>query len=217
MPKTMQVVYKRVEDIKVSPFNPSARVTDLALHVLEEEIKLDGEILQPLTISEDGFLSDGHRRLAIAKKLGIVEVPTITKKGYSNTELWRKMNTGTRRMGSADVFQAIVLHNAPIEALPNYFRYPIETLIDLVGIDLAKEIAEKGYTPHIVRTIQQVMKYCKREEDPTFAQFVTRWLIEQRQNYAVRKAMESKVPLEDILIAINENKKLVKAWKVSEK
>ena len=216
MPKNMQVKYMNVEDIQVSPFNPPVRTTDKSLHILKEEISDDGEILIPLILSEDGFLADGHRRLAIAKELGIKEVPTITQKGHDNANLWRTLNTGTRKMGSADVFQAIVLHGAPIEALPRYFQYPIESLIDLVGMDLAREIAEKGYTPHIVGTIRQVMKYCKREEDATFAQFVTKWLIEQRQNYAVRKAMESKVPLEDILTAINENKKLIKAWKVSE-
>lgn len=212
----MKIEYMDVDDVVVAPWNPASRVSEHSLRDLCEQIRDVGRVLSPLQITEDGILSDGHGRLKCAKMLGIRRVPVIHQKGFTSVDLWRALNTGVRKVGSKDYFQAIVIHNAPYDIVQQeYFRFPIEWLVTHLGLDLAREIAEKGYSPGgIYKAISAVVRYCQRQGEDAFAQFVARWIVANRQSYSVRKAIEDGIDPGEILLAIDENRKIEHVWRV---
>ena len=63
---------------KIKPVNEEWTKTSRKLKTLEEEIKKDGYIKQPLIVNKvTGLTEDGNHRIIVAKKLGIKEVPVI--------------------------------------------------------------------------------------------------------------------------------------------
>lgn len=71
----MQIVLKKVDDIRPYPNNP--RKNDNAVDAVAASIAEFG-FKQPIVIDSDGVVIAGHTRLKAAKKLGLKEVPCIT-------------------------------------------------------------------------------------------------------------------------------------------
>jgi len=94
---------------KIKPVNEEWTKTSRKLKTLEEEIKKDGYIKQPLIVNKvTGLTEDGNHRIIVAKKLGIKEVPVIyindgklglqdlSKTKSELKQLWDKIGTTAR-------------------------------------------------------------------------------------------------------------------------
>jgi len=76
-----EVIYLKIEEIKLNPYQPRKLIDEKSLEELANSIKEKG-ILQPLVVrrTREGYqLIMGERRLRAAKLAGLTEVPVIVK------------------------------------------------------------------------------------------------------------------------------------------
>jgi ParB family chromosome partitioning protein len=76
-----EVIYLKIEEIKLNPYQPRKLIDEKSLEELANSIKEKG-ILQPLVVrrTHEGYqLIMGERRLRAAKLAGLTEVPVIVK------------------------------------------------------------------------------------------------------------------------------------------
>src|SRR6266403_3637139 len=71
----LNIVYRRIEDLKPDPANPR-RHTKRQIRQIAESIKAFGFNV-PILIDRDGNIIAGHGRYDAARLLGITEVPTL--------------------------------------------------------------------------------------------------------------------------------------------
>ena len=80
----MQIIYKKVEDLK--PYEKNPRKNRKAVKYVANSIKQFG-FKVPLVIAENNVVVCGHTRLLASKKLGLEEVPCIIADDLSEEEL----------------------------------------------------------------------------------------------------------------------------------
>lgn len=85
-------------------FNPDGRTTKGAVSVLASKVVEAGNrILVPIHVSRDGHIIDGHRRVTVARMLGIEEIPAI---------VWQDITYRDQRFG-----EMFLVFNEPVRKL----------------------------------------------------------------------------------------------------
>jgi hypothetical protein len=199
-----------VGEIKVAGFNPASRTEAGKLRDLKREIEADGKILEPLWVTPDGILVDGHRRLACAKALGYEQVPALIVEGDPLT-LFRKKN-GQQ------------MHLTPVQWLDFYSRggeppkrmsRPIQEVQRLVGEDGLSALVQMRKSPNYINMVRSISEYCGDTSDE-FMRQVFWWLLKRRQQFAVRRAMADEIPPDILTQAIQEDKTIGPRWEIKD-
>ena len=73
--KPLEIVYRRVDELKLDPANPR-RHSKKQIRQIANSIRTFGFIV-PVLIDRDGRVLAGHGRLLACRELGITEVPTL--------------------------------------------------------------------------------------------------------------------------------------------
>lgn len=177
-----------------SPINPDFRTeAGKSLTKLEEGIIEAGGIIQPIIVSNDWRVIDGHRRLQAAKNLGYAEVPVI-KSPLSLQIGWRILNDTSLAIQSDGWVQAHYKGMA-IENIPKPERTRITEIKRLIGDEGFTEIAEREMSSHVLNVAKFAARYIEqrkgneRATDET-TRSVLLWLIRLRQQFAVRSAIK---------------------------
>src|SRR3954468_18362983 len=103
-----------VEEVMVADFNPARRVNRTSLSGLMISIQQHG-ILEPLALTWNKVLADGHRRLACAKLLSMQTVPVAvhTELILDAPALWVVLNAESMSLTPAQWMDA-VSHGLPL-------------------------------------------------------------------------------------------------------
>ena len=102
----------KVALIDVADFNPADRTADLGLKGLKHDVEEADAILVPIhVIPCDGryLLGDGHRRKAIAERLGRTNIPAMIYPSLRRNdlpELWRRLNATPRAVSAREWMEA---------------------------------------------------------------------------------------------------------------
>ena len=80
----MQVIYKKIEDIR--PYEKNPRKNEEAVEYVANSIKEFG-FKVPIVIDKDNVIVTGHTRYKAAKKLGLTEVPIIIADDLSEEQI----------------------------------------------------------------------------------------------------------------------------------
>lgn len=80
----IQLVYRDITELKPYDFNP--RDNAPAIDSLAESIRTFGFVV-PVVVASDGTVAAGHTRIEAAKKLGMIEVPTIVADHLTEEQL----------------------------------------------------------------------------------------------------------------------------------
>lgn len=196
--------------IKDAPFNPLSRTTKRALSNLRESIRKHG-VLQPVTLTSDNYLADGHRRVACARELGIETIPAIYRDG-TLSELWSELNIGTLAPRPKTWLEAVAA-GMSIDGAPERIKRSITELIELVGEEGIDYYATLQRSPHIVRMVRYIANYA---EDGTtdFMRATLKWLDQHQQQFSARRAIADGCPPDVLHDAIIKCQPLKMTWGV---
>ena len=82
--KRLQVVYRRVDELKLDPANPRVHTKKQVRQLANSIETFDFNV--PILIDRDGKVIAGHGRLLACRELGITEVPTLCLEHLSPAE-----------------------------------------------------------------------------------------------------------------------------------
>lgn len=197
------------QKIKVAKYNPSQRVIKNLLG-LTESIKTFG-IIEPLIITDNLELVDGHRRLAVTKTLKLKTVPCVLRNGTTEQLkdiLYLDVNQHKWKISGADQVE-IYKKGGKIE---QRFLNPLLSLIAITGNGIVDVLLKHRQNPNnIYHTFIQLKKYCNLKNDKE----AILWICNTRSSYAVRRAIEASVKPSIFIKAIRGNKNLKHIWVVS--
>ncbi len=210
-----------VSEIIAAPFNPTDRTEEKALEELEARVReLDG-IYQPLLISKDMRLIDGHRRLEVAKRLKYKEVPClITSLGLQAG--WAGMNVSSMPIKGRQYVYAVA-HGLDEAYLPQDQRRKVKRLRELTG-ERFIEIADAGLSTTVLDIVYRIGAITGDKSDEWMRR-VLFWVVRHKMQNPARKAIEQAIKIDaiptvsDILRrAVNRNVPLTEGlgWSVAD-
>lgn len=204
----------KLNQITVADFNPARRVNRSALSGLLISIQKHG-ILEPLALTKDCVLADGHRRFACAKLLDMEAVPVaIHEESPLNAPaLWVVLNAESMNLTPSQWLDAVV-HGLPLDTagFPESMKRRILRLQLLLGKDTLEELVEGGRSPTIIDTAERIAKYCGHKNDESFMKSTLLWLLMVGNSFSARNAIEEEIPVDILEEAIEEGKVLQKIW-----
>ena len=206
-----------LEDVKIARFNPSKRSDRTRLTGLLLSIREHG-ILEPLVLTQDRILADGHRRLACAKLLKMETVPVAihSESGLDAPTLWVILNADTMNLTPSQWLAAVDAGLAlDTPGFPDSLRRRVERLIDLVGREGLRLLVEQGRSPYIIDAADRVVRYCDRRDDEIFYRQTLDWLIHVGNSFNVRSAIVEEVPSDLLSEAIVQGRELARVWDIS--
>lgn len=209
-----KVIMCPVGQLKASPFNPERRTEDAhKLHRLEEAIIEAQGIVQPIIVSNDYRIIDGHRRLQAAKNLGYVEVPVIISP-LSLQVGWRVLNDTTLNVQSGDWVRAHYLGMA-LENIPKVERGRIWQIKRLIGDDGFADLAQRNMSSNVLNEARRVAKYVEgktNREQPSddMLRSVLRWMIDIGQQFPARAAVRQNMNPKLLRYSIENNLELAR-------
>lgn len=156
-----------VSKIEGSKFNPPQRTSASALVALKEDIQRRG-ILSPVHVipGDDGgpyVLIDGHRRVSVARDIGLTHVEACVHEDVSLDDavhLWSSLNRTSRSINGKEWLGMWWLAGPKSEkSLPPIIRSQIkECMVIFGGRDGVKILIEKNQSPAIVHAIHMTHK-----------------------------------------------------------
>lgn len=202
----MTVFEMPLDEIKLAPFNPSMRTTGQSLHDMLNDIREQG-VMYPVSLSRDGFLGDGHRRVACAKIIGLKSIPAM-RFDKSVEQLFR-LNGIQRPVTDRDWVQVWVSGNHDV---PNKNSKRIGRVIEIVGEAGMQALAAKQRGTSMLDVTRMIVNYCEKDE-PEFIHKTFWWLLNTGQQFAARSAMRTGVSPDILEDAVLNNRHIIREWK----
>lgn len=212
-----QFSHLALSQITVADFNPARRSNRSALSGLLISIQKHG-ILEPLVLTADMVLSDGHRRYACAKILDLPEVPVAIhhESSLDAPALWVVLNAETMNLTPSQWLDAVV-HGLPLETagFPESMKKRILRLKQLLGTEALSELVDQGRSPTILDTAERIAKYCGHRGNEDFLREVLLWLTLVGNSFSARNAIDEEIPTDILEEAIAGGHPLHKVWDIS--
>lgn len=202
--------------ITVADFNPARRVARSGLGGLLISIQQHG-ILEPLALTKDKVLADGHRRLACAKLIGMKHVPVAIhhELELDAPALWVVLNSESLNLTPSQWLDAVA-HGLSLETqgFPESLKRRIMRLKELIGDEAIAELVEAGRSPNIIDSAERVAKYCSKKGDDKFMKQTLISLMATGNPFSVRAAMGEEIPDDLLIEAIEGNHPLQRVWDI---
>lgn len=209
------IEYVPIESLKAAPFNPPARVEGKRLKNLKRSIEKAGEIIVPIIVTGENYIADGHRRVTIAKELGLETIKAIRKEHWTLADLWSMLNSGVLSPTRVTWMQA-VSEGMPIECVEDMeAKRQIEALIRIAGKRLFDELATKGRSPWIGQNAIHTANYCGEQGNDEFCRKTILWFEAHETQNAARDAITAGCPAEVLRSAINDNRPIRQYWGIA--
>lgn len=197
--------YVSADEIRTATFQPVSRTLPPALRKLKINIQREGIINALVVSADDGCLADGHRRLAVAKALGLTAVPVKVRKG-SSADLFRMLNQDTKPITAKAWHESVAL-GLPTEAVPEREGKYITRMIEVLGWEDYQVIALEGTTSFIYKVAEMIARYVGESNDDFLRQTI-HWLYNLNMQRPAIEAMKGQTPVSVLVSAIKNNKAL---------
>ena len=207
----MKVESINTNKIKTASYNPTWRNTK-RLNSLSKSISEYG-IIEPLLLTQDLDLVDGHRRLAVAKILGLKDVPCILKNGTTKQlrdTIYLEVNQNSLKLNGADQVE-IYKKGGKIE---KKYLNPLLSLIEICGTKIIDLLIDRRQNPYALHgAYARLRKYIGvKNINSVGVKKTILWLNHHKQIFAVRRAIEARTSPKVILNAIIKNRPLKRTW-----
>lgn len=178
-----------VAKLRPNGFNPVLRVNKNTkkYKTLRESIRQYG-IIEPLIISPDGLVINGHRRLACAIDLGLTEVLCVVTNRNAQ-QSWTESIVNQQGINGRQIIQATAQGLDPVY-LPKPIADAVIDLQELAGPDLYGEMAMEGVSTYVRKTVNDACRYTG-DDSHEWRVRVLRWTVKHKMQLAVRKAIEN--------------------------
>lgn len=204
-PKRIYVQFVNVNDLKPAPFNPSFRTSEKATKDLVRSMNEKGFLnTEPIKITRDNYIADGHRRWTVAKKLGITYIPALVTH-LNLDEAWATSQEATRPVSTKEVMEAQLRGlKAPLR---NSVGKNLTYYTNKYGEDIIRYVYEHGKSIPLIQVAERVYRYVGWNEDSI--SLVLRWIIENKMSNLVQLIIAQGV-LKDALREKIENNEPIK-------
>jgi hypothetical protein len=202
MKMTMRKIVK-VGDLKEAEYNPPNRTSAERTRELEDSMELLG-MLHPITTTPENSVVDGHRRLAVAKRLKWKEVECNVVHNAPE-EVYASVNTTPRRMSGNDALGVWLKQPRAVTVRADK---AFNKMTEVIGRVLVKKIYDAGCSMRVYMTAVHIARYCDDSTDETI-QEVTAWLLEFATIGQVMKALEAGVNPRKIIKAIRAKEPII--------
>ena len=199
MTKTRQMV--SVADLKDARHNPPNRITAKNIKTLADSMESIG-LLQPVTVTLDNEIVEGHRRVAAAKQLGWEKIEANIVKDADADAIYGSLNTTARKLSGCDALYVWLANSKAV--VPSQARAFVE-MNEQLGRPLVKELCKAGFSRRMFLTARRIARYCDAEDSETL-QSVVRWMLTFPVAGQVMKAMEAGESPKTILSAVRSGK-----------
>jgi len=178
--------------VKLRPngFNPALRVRKSSnkYKMLRESIRQYG-IIEPLIVSPDGLVINGHRRLACALDLGLTEVLCVVTNRNAQ-QSWTESIVNQQGINGRQIIQATAQGLDPVY-LPKPIADTVIDLQELAGPEFYSEMAMGGdVSTYVRKAVNDVCRYTGDESYEWRAR-VLRWVVKHKMQKKAREAIES--------------------------
>jgi hypothetical protein len=194
-----EIVMFETDTIIPAMFNPPTRTLGGSLSSLKKSIEEIG-IIYPLLTTPKRELIDGHRRLACAKVLGINKVPVIVITGDAD-RVFDDVNRTVRKLGTSEQL-FVYLAGGPISASA---KKPIQELEELIGKKDLEFMAENRLSANSIVDVLGRLRGYLGDMTSGFWKTAARWLIYNKQQFAIRIALKDKIEKGLLVAAIEAN------------
>ena len=205
----------QVSKLRKNGFNANLRINKESkkYKALRESIREFG-ILDPVNVSPDGLIIDGHRRIECAKDIGLQEVLCIVTSTNAQ-RAWAECAMNQLGTNGRQIIQATAQGLDPVY-LPKPIADVVRDLQDLAGPDLYQTMAADGVSTYVRKAVNDLCRYTG-DDSHEWRVRVLRWVVRHKMQLAIRKAIEAD-PLneeggaERLRSAINRDAPLRALW-----
>lgn len=202
-----EVVQVPVNDIQVAPYNPESRTNTKNMAQLERDIIEAGGILVPLALTCDGKLADGHRRLRIAKRLGMPTVPCIYYPTSDPKRLWSLLSLGSKPITPRDWMEAY--HKGlGLANLPPRYQTLLAALKRILNDKEYDQFVEKKRNPGMLNNVYTIANYCKDCSD-AYVREILLWIMQYEQLNLLRHAIKGGMSSDEVVEIILSKRRMV--------
>lgn len=189
--KTMTVRQVAISDLRLAPYNPKHRTKADSpfLRQLEKSI-VDIGLIHPIDINKANDVIDGHRRVAIAKKLGWETIPALIVEG-ERERIYADVNATARGLSGADKLQ--VWLSEPTAVTPRVAA-TFENAAELVGRDMLEKMAKNGQSLRLYRQAREIANYVSGETSGPLVRKALTWQIRHANSLVVRQYLAARHP-----------------------
>lgn len=190
----------KVGELIGATYNPPNRCSAERTRELSASMELVG-MLHPITITPSRTIIDGHRRLAVAKRLKWKEVEcNVISDENPPEEIYASVNTTPRRMSGNDALGVWLKCPRAVTIRADKAFAKME---EAIGRVLVKKIYDSGCSMRVYRTAVAISRYCDDSTDETIRE-VTAWLLDFAAIGHVMKALDAGVNPKKIMKAIHD-------------
>lgn len=183
MLKTRQMV--KLSTLRNAKHNPPNRVLKANIGLLADSMDTLGQ-LQPITITLDNEIIDGHRRVAAADLIGWKDIEANIVKECDANAVYGSINTTARKLSGSDSLFVWLENNA---AVVYSQQKQFKEMEEAIGRPLMKKICKAGGSRRVYLTARRIAHYCEMglETLPS----IVEWLLEFPVSGQIMKAIES--------------------------
>lgn len=175
-----------IADLKSARFNPKTRLTGIS--GLAESIQEVG-LLDPIKVSPNNEIIDGHRRVAAYQYLGLEEIECILLKGDLPT-IYAHINSQSRKLSGNETLQVYLKQKTAVSPRAKQL---IEDAEKYIGRELVIELAKNGMSIHTYRHAKRLAVEAGVDLEEWVPRTV-RWLIKYKCVGAFQRALAQLAP-----------------------
>lgn len=184
-------------------YNPSSRTERRKMIALIKSVREFG-VLQPIMVTEKLEVIDGHRRAMASIENGLNAIPAYQyRNGVDPRRIYTEVNSTGRPFSPGEETQAYA-NGGPVA--PKAFSH-LKEIERFGGKTAIARMATSSTSHNVLGMINRIALYCKRDHDD-FKTSVLFWLMEHKQTYTIRRAIEDGVSPEFIAEKIVVNQPL---------
>lgn len=206
-PKKMKIIDIPVDQFKPAPWNPPLRTEPKRMRTLRAGM-LDKGQQCPVHVNHKKMLIDGHRRLAVAREIGI---PTLSAIVHDNCEtanefkeLYAMLNDTQRKMSVAE--QHLSYFKAGPKAIPPRSLPRAQRLERMVGREKFGNYARAGKScTEATRNAARAALLAAQPGNEALMGELIIWQVETGRQNQLRQALDAKFEWPEIKHAMENN------------
>lgn len=195
--------------LKNAKHNPTSRTRNI--NSLAKSIEKVG-LLDPIKISSDNCIIDGHRRVAAYKKIGLLEIECLILAG-DPAENYAELNWNKKSLNGNETLEIYLEEPSAVTYL---IRARLDEALDVIGPQLMNRLAKEGYSLASINLARTIVKLNDRETPENVIKAL-KWLLHFNNFGIVRRAISAGLSAGKVWAAIERNKTLRMTFDISNK
>ncbi len=191
-----------IDQLKPAFWNPPRRVTQVAIAQLADSIASVG-LREPIEVTPDLMVVDGHRRLAACRMLGYTTIPAFVRNGLDPVLVYRELNVSQTKHSDVD---ACYVYLKAREAVSKSKQKQLMAMEHFLGREFMETYTTpdgKGLSSQKYQIARRFAKVAERHGDVELVKRAILWEIRHNMAYALRKLYESVIGVANLPVAFD--------------